>query len=185
MSLTIVIGPMFSGKSSYLLSCIKKHKEAEDPVYIITSSLDKRYTSETRIVGHNKDSCVADIAVENIMDAMINKKFLKAKVIIIEEAQFYTNLLEFVREAVDVHKKHLIVAGLDGDINRKPFGEVLQLVPLADNIIKLKATCMKCNGLEEAIFTSRKINNNSIIDIGSSDKYEAVCRYHYIKNKYI
>ena len=186
MSLEVVIGPMFSGKSSYLLSCIQKHKDAGDPIYIITSSLDKRYTNERKIVSHNQESCVADAAVEDLFNAMINVKFLKAKVVIIEEAQFYTNLVEFVRLAVDVHKKQVIVAGLDGDINRKPFGDLLQLIPLADNIVKLKAKCMKCtNAFEEAIFTSKKYNNNSIIDVGSSDKYEAVCRYHYLKNKYI
>ena len=88
MSLEVVIGPMFSGKSSYLLSCIHKHKEAGDPIYIITSSFDKRYTNEIRIVSHKQESYEADVAVENIFDAMMNKKFLNAKVVIIEEAQF-------------------------------------------------------------------------------------------------
>lgn len=183
MSLEVVIGPMFSGKSSYLLSCIQKHKEAGDPIYIITSSLDKRYTNEIRIVSHKQESYEADVAVENIFDAMMNKKFLKAKVVIIEEAQFYTNLVDFITMAVDIHNKHIIIAGLDGDTNRNPFGDILQLIPLADSIVKLKAVCSLCN--KDALFTWKKVTNNSLVDIGSADKYEVLCRRHYLERNYI
>jgi thymidine kinase len=182
MSLELVIGPMFSGKSSYLLSSIRKYKEINWSVFVITSVFDKRYTNETKIVNHNKDSCVADIAVEDLFDSMINTGFLDAKVIIIEEAQFYKNLVDFVVMAVDVHDKHVIVAGLDGDVNRNPFGEVLQLVPLADSIIKLKALCKKCNNGTQAIFSSKISENKSVVDIGGSDKYEALCRNHYLES---
>ena len=173
---------MFSGKSSYLLSTIRKYKEIDVPVYIITSSFDKRYTSDTKIINHNQDSCIADIALEDLLDIIVDETFNKAKVIIIEEAQFFKGLVDFVYFAVDLHKKHLIVAGLDGDANRKPFGEVLQLIPLADSIIKLKAFCKKCNSngiIKDALFTSKKVNDASIIDVGGSDKYEALCRIHY------
>jgi len=181
MSLELVIGPMFSGKSSYLLSSIRKYKEINWPVFVITSVFDKRYTEDTKIVNHNKDSCVANIAVEDLFDAMINTEFLNAKVIIIEEAQFYKNLVDFVVMAVDIHKKHVIVAGLDGDINREAFGEVLNLVPLADSIVKLKALCKKCNDGTHAIFSSKISENKSLVDVGGSDKYEALCRKHYLQ----
>jgi len=180
MSLQLVIGPMFSGKSSYLLSSIQRYKEINWPTFVITSVLDKRYSEETKIINHNKDYCMADIAVENLFDAMIHAKFLDAKVVIVEEAQFYSNLVDFIIMAVDVHKKHVIVAGLDGDVNREPFGDVLKLVPHADSIIKLKALCKRCNDGTEALFTFKKSNNTSVVDVGGSDKYEALCRKHYI-----
>jgi thymidine kinase len=72
------------------------------------------------------------------------------------------------------------VAGLDGDAQRKPFGKLLELIPLADSIIKLKAMCKKCNDGTEALFTSKKVHDTTVVDIGSSDKYEALCRAHYI-----
>jgi len=181
MSLDLVLGCMFSGKSSYLLSSIRKYKEIHWPVFVITSIFDKRYTNQTKIVNHNKDSCVANIAVEDLFHAMIDTTFLNAKVIIIEEAQFYKNLVEFVRLAVDVHQKHVIVAGLDGDVNRDPFGEVLNLIPLADSIVKLKALCKKCNDGTHAIFSSKISENKSLVDVGGSDKYEALCRKHYLE----
>jgi thymidine kinase len=188
MSLTLVIGCMFSGKSSYLLSCIRAYKEIGSSIFIITSNLDKRYSDEPMIVNHSKESFKADIAVDDLFDAIINTGFLQAKVIIIEEAQFHKNLADFVVMAVDIHEKHVIVAGLDGDANRNPFGEVLNLVPLADNIVKLKAICKKCsdeNLVTDALFSSKIINNSSsldLVDVGGSDKYESLCRKHYIEN---
>ena len=180
MSLTIVLGPMFSGKSSYLLSSIRRYKELDWPVFIITSSFDKRYTTESKIVNHNQESCNADIAVKKLLDVSKKKDYLESKVIIIEEAQFFSDLVEFVLEAVEVYEKHVIVAGLDGDALRKPFGSLLELIPYADTIVKLKALCKKCGDGKEALFTSKKLHDINIVDIGGSDKYEALCRKHYI-----
>jgi thymidine kinase len=180
MSLEIVLGPMFSGKSSYLLSSIRRFKEIGWSIYIITSSYDKRYTAESKIVNHNQESCNADSAVEKLSDVSNKRDYLDAKVVIIEEAQFYPDLVEFVLEAVEVYEKHIIVAGLDGDASRKPFGKLLDLIPYADSIVKLKALCKKCGDGTEALFTSKKVHDNATVDIGGSDKYEALCRRHFI-----
>ena len=180
MSLSLVIGCMFSGKSSYLLSSIRKYREIDWSIYIITSSFDKRYTTETKIVNHNQESCNADIAVEKLSDVSEKKDYLESKVVIIEEAQFYPDLVEFVLEAVELYDKHVIVAGLDGDASRKPFGKLLELIPYADTIVKLKALCKICNDGSEALFTSKKVHDNTTIDIGGSNKYEALCRKHFI-----
>lgn len=186
MSLELVIGPMFSGKSSYLLSSIRLYKRINKPVYIITSSFDTRYTKDAKIVNHNQESCIADIAVKNLKDISNNPLYLEANVIIIEEGQFFENLVEFVLETVEVYGKHVIVAGLDGDASRKPFGEILALIPYCDNIIKLKAICKKCSIINNALFTSNKSTivktNDSIINVGGADKYEALCRKHYLES---
>ena len=180
MSLNLVIGPMFSGKSSYLLSSIRRYKEIGWSVYIITSNFDKRYTSDVKIVNHNQDSCVANIAINTLSDASNKVDFIEAKVIIIEEAQFFPDLVEFVRDAVELYDKHVIVAGLDGDAQRKPFGKIIELIPLANNIVKLKAMCKMCGDGTEALFTSKKVHDSRVVDIGGADKYEALCRKHYI-----
>ena len=180
MSLTIVLGPMFSGKSSYLLSSIRRFKEIDWSTYIITSNLDKRYTTESKIVNHNQEYAVADASVKNLNIIRDKKEYLESKVIIIEEAQFFSDLVEFVIEAVEVYEKHVIIAGLDGDASRKPFGKILELIPYADSIVKLKALCKKCGDGNEALFTSKKTHDLATVDIGGSDKYEALCRKHYI-----
>lgn len=42
----------------------------------------------------------------------------------IDEAQFLPDLLEFCTTAADVDRKHVVVAGLDGDFKRQRFGQV-------------------------------------------------------------
>ena len=184
MSLQLVLGPMFSGKSSYLLSSIRKYKEIGWSLYIITSNFDKRYTNDAKIVNHNQDAYNANTSCTLLHDVLNDETFINAKVVIIEEGQFYDDLVPFVIKCVETHGKHVIVAGLDGDAQRKPFGHLLDLIPYCDSIVKLKAYCKLCANdgiVKEALFTSKKIHNNDVIDVGSSDKYEALCRIHYIQ----
>ena len=61
----------------------------------------------------------------------------------------------------------------------QPFGDVLKLIPLAENVVKLSAVCMKCYG--EAAFSKRIGPETEEIVIGSSDKYVALCRSCYDK----
>jgi thymidine kinase len=47
----------------------------------------------------------------------------------------------------------MIVAALDGTFQRTRFGNILNLIPLAENVVKLSAVCMVCFG--SAAFTKR------------------------------
>lgn len=76
--------------------------------------------------------------------------------------------------------KTVIVAALDGTFQRKPFGEVLMLVPLAESVTKLNAVCMVC--YKDAPFTRRLGNETKIELIGGSDMYISVCRTCFNKN---
>ena len=179
MSLDLIVGPMFSGKSSYLLATIRKFKAINMPMFIITSVHDTRY-KEGSIVNHNQESFPADVSVASLLGLRTNPKFLEASVVIIEEAQFYNDLVPFVLECVDIFEKTVFVAGLDGDVHRRPFGKILELVPYCDSIIKTKAFCKSCNDGTEAIFSSRKEASALIVDVGGADKYESLCRTHYL-----
>ena len=56
--------------------------------------------------------------------------------------------------------KVVIVAALDATFAREGFGDILKLVPLAENVIKLTAVCMGCYG--DASFTYRKGNDTKV-----------------------
>ncbi len=71
--------------------------------------------------------------------------------------------------------------GLDGDSDRNNFGHIHKLIPLADDIMKLKALCSVCNDGTPGIFSKKISNSSNQIDIGSTDKYIAVCRSCYLK----
>jgi len=75
--------------------------------------------------------------------------FFNARYIMINEAQFFPDLFEFVNE---FSQKNIYVYGLDGDFKQEKIGYILDLIPLCDTVTKLRATCA-CG--ESAIFSKR------------------------------
>ncbi|PIO23751.1 hypothetical protein AB205_0191630 [Aquarana catesbeiana] len=64
----------------------------------------------------------------------------------------FPDVVEFCEEMANKGKT-VIVAALDGTFQRKPFGDILNLVPLAESVVKLNAVCMEC--YREASYTKR------------------------------
>lgn len=123
MSLNLVVGPMWAGKSSYILSKIRRYKAIGWGVYVITSALDNRY-GDFVISNHDSDQFPA-IAVRKLAPLRETSHYKEAKLIILEEAQFFEDLVPFVLQAVEEDAKHVICVGLDGDSERRPFGDIL------------------------------------------------------------
>lgn len=103
----------------------------------------------------------------------------------IDEAQFFDNLSE-VYNYVEKGNKRVIVSGLVGDAERKNFGHITDLIPMAENYTQLSASCIMCADEVEHIvpapFTHRISGiHNDQIETGGKDKYISVCRKHYIK----
>ena len=80
--------------------------------------------------------------------------------------------------ASDEDKKIVIVAGLDGDFKKEPFGDILKIIPICDNYIKLHALCKRCNNGTLAPFTRKNTKDGAQICVGL-DEYESVCRKHW------
>lgn len=181
--LKLIIGPMFSGKSTKLIELIRKYKVLNYKMMVIKNSLDKRYTDVDEIVSHNKDTekCVC---VSNLMDIFSNDElqlqFLTANVIFIEEAQFFPDLEKFVDLCL-VENKRIFVVGLNGDSNMKNFGDIHKLLPKCDDIELLTAYCKKCKKETPAPFTKKLDNGDETkqIEVGESDIYEPLCRKHF------
>ncbi|KAJ3323561.1 listerin E3 ubiquitin protein ligase 1 [Boothiomyces sp. JEL0866] len=172
--LELIIGCMFSGKSTELISRIRKHKIIESNYIVINHSKDTRY-DENQIVSHNldKEGCYS---TTHLLPFIETKAYEDHHVFFIEEAQFFPDLLEFVSRAVDTDFKHVIVCGLDGDYQRRPIGQVLQLIPIADTVDKLRALCAICKDGTEALFSLRRTSDTSVELIGGIDEYLPVCR---------
>lgn len=181
MSLELLVGPMFAGKSSHLLGIIRRYKSINYPILILTSTLDTRY-QEGAIHSHNHESFPA-LAVPELKYVSQKKEYTEAKLIIVEESQFFEDLLKFVLQAVEKDNKHVIVVGLDGDSERRPFGQILRLVPYCDKITKITSFCLKCGDGTPALFTHRKTDEQSVIRVGTAVDYEPLCRKHYIEEK--
>jgi thymidine kinase len=85
----------------------------------------------------------------------------------------FPDIVEFCEELAEKGKT-IIVAALDGTFQRKPFGRVLELIPLAEEVTKLNAVCMVCR--KDAAFTKRLGSETQVELIGGSDMYISVCR---------
>jgi thymidine kinase len=175
--LELIIGNMFSGKSTELIRRINREKSIHKKILVINFIDDNRYsTNEVSTHDQTKIEC---LKLKKLSD--LDKNIIKTyDSFFIDEGQFFIDLYQCVIQLVENYKKHFVVSGLDGDANRNIFGDVIKLIPICDTVDKLHAYCNKCNNGRIAPFT-KKINSSdsSVIDIGGTDKYIPVCRYHY------
>eukprot|EP00240_Pyramimonas_obovata_P012795 CAMPEP_0118926886 /NCGR_PEP_ID=MMETSP1169-20130426/4498_1 /TAXON_ID=36882 /ORGANISM="Pyramimonas obovata, Strain CCMP722" /LENGTH=252 /DNA_ID=CAMNT_0006868537 /DNA_START=282 /DNA_END=1037 /DNA_ORIENTATION=- len=138
----IICGPMFSGKTTELLARVSAAKGQGKDVMLIKSAIDDRYSTST-IVTHDgvEMACFAVQSLEQLQEYMSEDELRQPQVIAIDEAQFFRGLHEFCVEAAEKRNQQVLIAGLDGDFQRAKFGEVLELVPVADTVTKLHARC--------------------------------------------
>ena len=94
-------------------------------------------------------------------------------VIGIDEGQFFPDLNEFCERAAN-EGKVVIVAALDGTFERKPFGAVCNLIPLAEHVEKLTAVCRLTGG--DASFSRRLGSETAVELIGGAEAYIPVSR---------
>lgn len=197
----LYIGCMFASKSTELIKQANRFKSIGAKVLKINHKINDRYDT-TNISTHDNvilNNCISLNKLIPLLSNINDEKSLNINdynVIIIEEIQFFNDAVDFIKECVDIKKKIVIAAGLDGDFNRCPFPVVSNLIPLADKLIKLTAYCGMCRDRTPGIFSklikapaqapdntsediSDKTSEDNII-IGSTDKYIAVCRKHYL-----
>ena len=165
----IIMGCMFSGKSTELIRRLKRHRAINESILVINSTKDTRSEKDV-IKTHNSDT------FECVKVSDLSLLEVEADVVAIDEAQFFTGLREFVQR-VGPRVKRIILAGLDGDFLQRPFGEIFDVIPLADEVLKLHALCMVCNDGTLAPFTRRFCEDTTTQElVGDHDIYKAVCR---------
>ena len=181
--LELILGPMFSGKTSKILDLYKQCEFSNIPVVVINHTSDKRY-SETMLSTHDL-KMIPCIQASSLCDAMeileIKNKINDATVILINEGQFFNDLYEWTEMMIETNHKEIYICGLDGDFNRNKFGQILDLIPLCDKVTKLKSLCSMCKNGTKALFSLRVTEEKEQVLIGS-DCYKPVCRACY--NKY-
>lgn len=181
--LDLIIGPMFAGKSTELIKIIKSYQILEKKILIINHIINNRYGTNG-ISTHDQVKVNSSINIKTLgeLEEKYIDLFNKAEIIIIEELQFFEDAFDCITRWIDIKGKHIIGAGLISDFQKKPFGDVLKLIPHAENIKKLSALCKICKDGTKACFTKRKVKELSTIMVGNDICYEAVCRKHYIED---
>jgi len=190
--LEIILGSMYSGKSTKLVEIYNQCIFCNISVVAINHNIDNRYDDEL-LSTHDKIKipCIktsklmdlwADyISLEENVDKIsrVKDKFIVAnsQVILINEGQFFPDLLEFVNKLLK-HEKQVYVCGLDGDFERKKFGQILDLIPLCDKVEKLTSLCSLCKNGTKGIFSMRLTDEKEQTVVGS-ENYIPVCRECY------
>tara|TARA_B110000046_G_C12991532_1_gene398045 strand:- start:59 stop:652 length:594 start_codon:yes stop_codon:yes gene_type:complete len=177
--LKIILGSMFAGKTTELVKEYKRHESCGFECLFINHKIDTRYVNEENKTSTHDRVLVNSINVgDNLFDFFNKKSFLdRYKVILINEGQFFKDLYKFVDYIVNSLHKKVYVCGLDGDFKRKKIGSILDIIPLCDDVIKLKAICMNCK-TNDGIFTYRLTKEKEQIVVGVK-KYSVVCRKCY------
>jgi thymidine kinase len=175
--LTVVCGSMYAGKSEELIRRARRALYARRKVQVFKPVIDRRYDDEM-VVTH--------MGVRHEAFPVTGVKELKDRVepdtnfIAIEEAQFFdASLVPLVAGWADSGRE-VVVAGLDQDFRRQPFGPMPALLAVADEVVKLRAICQRCG--RPASHTQRIIDgqpaawDDPIVLIGATEAYEARCR---------
>lgn len=175
-SLQLFVGPMYAGKTSKLIETYEECIDSENRVIVLTHSDEIRYSID-KLSTHDQKKI--ECFKYDTISSFINEKadaIKECKVILIDEGQFFKDLLEILPLINQLHK-HVYVFGLDGDFKRNKFGQILDLIPHCDRIEKLHAKCNVCSN--QAIFSHRTNDSSEQVLIGNESVYQPLCRDCY------
>lgn len=179
MSLDLVLGPMWAGKSSYILGKIRRYRAIGWDVLVVVNPLDNRYG--THVVSTHDKEQVSALAIDDLDVLEKLPAYTSARLLVIEEAQFFQGLYDFVKNAVERDGKHVVCVGLDGDAKRRPFGGILRLIPLCDTVTKIQSLCSECKDGTPALFSHRIVHSEEQVQVGAENTYEPLCRKHFLE----
>lgn len=173
MHLELILGPMYSGKTSYIINIYKNINNNKEDFLCYKPKIDNRY-SENQIVSHNSIK-IPCLSVESLLNDLQEKDITKYNNILIDEGQFYKDLLEGIEYLINKnYNGNVYISGLNGDFKRNKIGNILDLIPKANNIIFLQGICNICKK-NKSSFSLKTSSGKNQIEVGGSDMYKGVC----------
>lgn len=170
----VIYGPMFSGKSTELLRRIRRFKVRNDSCLLLKTKDNRYIGDDDKVVTHDQYNFLKALSCDTLCERLEEAK--QYDVIGIDEGQFFTDIIQFAEHMANLGKV-IIIACLDSDFRREPFGNICQLIAKAEKVIKLSSICHYCK--EDASFSARLTAETAIKVIGGRDKYRPVCRTCY------
>ncbi|HTQ81403.1 MAG TPA: thymidine kinase [Thermoanaerobaculia bacterium] len=167
----VITGGMFSGKSEELVRRLRRAIIARQDIQVFKPQADTRHGPERLVTRDKRELEAATVADSAELRAQIRPE---VQVVGIDEAQFFdAGLVRLVGELADAGKR-VIVAGLDLDYLRRPFGPMPSILALAEYVDKMHAICMRCGA--PAHYSQRLAGGGEQLQVGDGDAYEARCR---------
>ena len=169
-----ITGGMFSGKSEELVRRVRRAAIARQKVQVFKPQADTRHNPERLVTRDNRELEALSVADSGELRRRLEPG---VEVVGIDEAQFFDpGLVALVEELADAGVR-VIVAGLDLDYLRRPFGPMSELLARAEYVDKMHAVCVRCGS--PAAFSQRIAGGPEQLQIGDADTYEARCRHCY------
>jgi len=173
-SITLLLGPIMGGKTTEcqrrFCKCSLQHP---DCTVCLIPDIDTRYTRKSLSVSHDGKRIYATRVHTLEDDPAVVKK---ATYIFIDEGQFIKGLAAFCLRQRDAGK-HVTVAALSSDFRGQTWPEIAALVPVhAPHIQTFMGVCVACK--QDAFYTRKLGTDESVIDVGGSEKYVVVCHRH-------
>jgi thymidine kinase len=180
--INVLLGCMFAQKTTELLRRVRRYKSIGYKVLLVNYIGDTRYGKDC-IASHDKEiekaACVERL--ESVDHLVRSGEY---DVVAIDEGQFFGDLFDKVTQWADELPVHIVVVGLDGDSDRRPFGDMLRLIPHAEEVERLTAFCSICRdgtvGIYSKYFGEAPKDENGVA-IGGAESYRPVCRKHYLQ----
>lgn len=173
----VICGSMFSGKTEELLRRLRRAKIARQKVEIFKPAIDVRYSQE-EVVSHDKNS-ILSTPVEHSSNILLLAS--EVEVVGVDEAQFFDKGLTDVCQQLADQGIRVIVAGLDMDFKRIPFGPMPALCAIADDVTKVHAICVRCGSL--ASYSHRIVAGEKQVMLGEMQEYQPLCRKCYLQEQ--
>ncbi len=171
----VITGGMFSGKSEELLRRLRRALIARQRVQVFRIATDTRDGEVDVLTTRDNRSLSAETVASS--DEMREKLTLGVEVVGIDEAQFFdVGLVGLATELADLGVR-VIVAGLDLDFRRRPFGPIPELMAIAEYVDKMHAVCVRCGAAAQ--YSLRIAGGDQQVLVGDVETYEARCRRCY------
>lgn len=182
----LIIGPMFSGKTSELISEYTKFTKTKKKVICFKPVVDTRYCDHdhrksklngksvlTSSINSHDNKHIAAYIIDELEEDMMSWIIETYDVFIFDEIQFIENSKAIITSILK-KRKIAIATSLNGDFQLNPFPVTSSLIPLISKISLKKSLCYNCYSKASYTIRKNKKLKNKIV-IGSDNIYSPSC----------
>lgn len=171
----LAVGPMFAGKTTWLLAQFRALRSAghPSPAILVKPTYDTRHPPDM-VVNHN-GSAEPCITLDSWHVAVPT-----GGAVLFDEIQFFAPP-HFADDIIDVIASCLAqgvsvyAAGLDYDWRGRMFPVVKRLLPLASQVVRLTAQCEACGAPATRTGLRPGVILNKTLRVGSAETYRPLC----------
>ncbi len=175
--LEVICGPMFSGKSEEMIRRLRRAEIAGQRVVILKPQHRRPLRRDRRRQPRGRaDARRPDLVARTTSSSAPRASRSSGS------TRCSSSATTIVARALELADRgvRVVVAGLDQDFRRLPFGPMPELLSHAEFVDKLQAVCHRCGG--PATTTQRLVDgqpapySGETVVVGAAEQYEARCR---------